>query len=380
MQTESLGRASQDMADSLRRKILSNELASGQFLPSVRALCGRHGLALATVGKALRSLKDEGMIVAEPRRGYRVASRDRFGTKYAPLACVMDIAGEQTHWPTFVQSMVSMSQAQALRYNRSLLVVNAYGQPSAEVLNQLRAARVGGVLLDSENPALLGALADSGIPTVLCERWQLGTPFDSVVQDDFGGGMLAAKYLTDQGHDRIGWLGWKRAGGIPRIAARFGGVLAGLAQAGLPLRPEWYVDLPDNNPTAAEVDQVTRQFLSRPDRPTAILALWGDASQSLARVAKELGLVPGRDFDLVAWTSEEAFEETHRNWFSGGYLPPAMTWSVAELAKVAVSRLEDRLVTRDLPPLTIRIPVGLRVSHAESRGSREQTVATNKQR
>jgi LacI family transcriptional regulator len=365
MTSETLGRSSQEVADLLRRKIATREFGSGRFLPSIRVLCGKHHVALATVGKALRCLRDEGLIVAEPRRGYRVASPERALSRHAPLACVVDTEGAKNRWPGFLQSLVSMSETQALRHSRALLVINAHDRNPADILDQLKAAGVCGVLLDSTEPELARRLALAAIPTVLCETWEPGTPFDAVVQDDFGGAMQAAAYLARQGHERIGWLGAPVAGGFARAVERFGGAVAGLAQAGLTLRPEWRVEIPLGDPPAA--DRGARRLLSRSKRPTGILALWRDASQALARVARERALIPGRDFELVAWCAEESYEHAHRLPFAEWSVPPAMTWSVAELAKVAVARLEERMATPDLPPLTLRIPVRVRLPRAHTK-------------
>jgi len=60
------------VADELRRRITSGELAAGDRLPSGRELADRHGIALATAQSALRRLRDEGLATPSPR-GYHVA-------------------------------------------------------------------------------------------------------------------------------------------------------------------------------------------------------------------------------------------------------------------------------------------------------------------
>jgi len=41
-------------------------------------------------------------------------------------------------------------------------------------------------------------------------------------------------------------------------------------------------------------------------------------------------------------------------------VPPAVTWSVATMAEIAVARLEERRTRRDLPTIHLRIPTRLR--------------------
>jgi DNA-binding LacI/PurR family transcriptional regulator len=356
---QSLGRSSRSLADVVRERIVTGELESGKYLPSIRELCAQHSLAPVTVSRALASLKGEGLLVAEPRRGYRVATPEDGAQAHAPLACVLSVGEQQSQWGVLVQNLVGFSQAQAMRRFRPLLVVNARDRAPADIVEQLRAGRICGTLVDASDPLLLAALTAAGFPVVMCEAWRPGLSCDVVVQDGFGGAMLAVEYLIARGHRRIGWLGAVTESGEPMIAERLGGALAGLARAGLTLPAAWRVDVPFDDPPAA--DEAARRLLSLPERPTAILTLWGHVSQAMARVAREMGMVIGRDVEIVAWCSEEAYDHSHRLPFAGDPLPPAMTWSVAELVDVAVSRLEHRLIARHLPPLAIRIPVSLRL-------------------
>ncbi|SDM60502.1 GntR family transcriptional regulator [Allokutzneria albata] len=58
----------------LRRRIAEGELAPGDRVPSTRQIAIRWGVALATATKALTALKQEGLIIAEPRVGSVVAA------------------------------------------------------------------------------------------------------------------------------------------------------------------------------------------------------------------------------------------------------------------------------------------------------------------
>ncbi|HUZ35882.1 MAG TPA: winged helix-turn-helix domain-containing protein [Streptosporangiaceae bacterium] len=66
---------SRQLADLLRAKIESGELAPGTPIPSIVALATEHQVATNTVQKALRILKDEGLITSVPGYGTFVAER-----------------------------------------------------------------------------------------------------------------------------------------------------------------------------------------------------------------------------------------------------------------------------------------------------------------
>lgn len=63
------------LADLLREAIDSGALAEGRPLPSESALMGEHGVSRDTVRKAVRLLRDEGLVVTVQGKGSYVATR-----------------------------------------------------------------------------------------------------------------------------------------------------------------------------------------------------------------------------------------------------------------------------------------------------------------
>lgn len=64
------------IADDLRRRIGSGELAPGEMIPSELALVEQHGVSRGTVRSALALLVDDGLIELIPGQGRRVVSDD----------------------------------------------------------------------------------------------------------------------------------------------------------------------------------------------------------------------------------------------------------------------------------------------------------------
>lgn len=63
----------QQLAEILRARITSGELAPGDRIPSVLSLAQEHDLAAGTVRKALKQLQDEGLVVSRVGWGTFVA-------------------------------------------------------------------------------------------------------------------------------------------------------------------------------------------------------------------------------------------------------------------------------------------------------------------
>jgi GntR family transcriptional regulator len=57
------------IADILRGKITSGEIGPGQAIPTIPYMVQEYGVADQTVKKAVRVLKDEGLVVSVPGKG-----------------------------------------------------------------------------------------------------------------------------------------------------------------------------------------------------------------------------------------------------------------------------------------------------------------------
>jgi LacI family transcriptional regulator len=176
---------------------------------------------------------------------------------------------------------------------------------------------------------------------------------DVIVQDDYQAGMLAAEHLISRGHRRIAWIGPTVRTG--HSLARLAGASAALWRSGLEMSPDLKVETND-----ATVVPRTRELLSRPDRPAAVLVLWRDVAVRVAAVARELGLAPGRDFEMVSLCVAEQYQRDYRPAF-GAWVPPAVTWSTRTMADMAISRLAERRSHPEMEVVRILMPVRLRL-------------------
>jgi GntR family transcriptional regulator len=65
------------LAEILRERIKSGQIAPDEPLPSITFLVQETGLAVGTVRKAVKVLSDEGLVVTVPGRGSYVTRRPR---------------------------------------------------------------------------------------------------------------------------------------------------------------------------------------------------------------------------------------------------------------------------------------------------------------
>jgi LacI family transcriptional regulator len=349
---ETTGRVAGQLAAAIREDIAAGRVLAGAYLPTERELAAEHGLAVMTVRRALRALQSEGLVRVVPRRGCRVLAAANDPLKGCPLAHVHAYPADEQLDGVSTRINVTIQESVARR-GWSTLVVHVGDRSAEEVVEQLRASRAWGVVLEAVDPELLGLLKATGMPVLMVNAWREGAEFDAVLQDNYQGGFLAAQHLIDSGHTEIGWLGDIAESNFSR--ERIGGALAALASAGLQMPPQFQADA-----SIRDLDERALEFLGRPRRPRAVLALWTDTVIALAGAAERLGLAFGRDIDVVGWAIEEYYESySHR--FPGGKLPAMITWRVADLGRAAAARLAERRADPELPFMRINVSTRLRV-------------------
>ncbi|MHC4914762.1 MAG: GntR family transcriptional regulator [Planctomycetota bacterium] len=356
-----LGRAATKVAEEVRGGIADGRYASGAFLPPVRALKAALAVNYNTVRRALKALEAEGVIAAEPRHGYRVLGRAHDPERGCPFAYVSWRDREGAEWDRFHQVLMSGLESAAGEKGWGVLSLGSRSSNYAEVVEQLKAAKAWGAILETSKPEFLELIERAGIPAVMVDEWREDLNYDSILQDNYRGGYLAGKELVEAGCKRIAWLG--PVGRNAHSRERFGGAAAALAAAGQVIPPErcfdaWREAEEGSRPGGQDWLAETRRMLSSPQRPDGVLALWTALSVDVKTVADELGLKVGRDFRTVGWSVQETYGE-FASAFAGGDVPPAVVWSVKTMAEISVKRLAERRSDRTTPPLRINVPTRL---------------------
>lgn len=356
------GTAAVKLATDLKQRIAAGRVEPGGFLPSVRQLTKSEGLAHKTVYRALRFLVAEGLVAPEPGRGYRVLARANDPDLGCPIAFVLSqehfIEGSDLLYDRLRQELEK--QARQRGWN-VMTVLTTRGEERA-LFERLREIRTWGVIVDSIYSDLLKEAVASGLAIVAVDTCSEEIPLDYVNQDDFSGGWLAAEYLAERGHERIGWIGSCYPTAHSR--ARYGGAVAALSERGLRFKVER--QLPIDSPNVAPE---LAKLLSAKHRPTGLFAPWQPLASAVGHATRQLGLKLGKDLDLVGWCAEEVFEDSFKPAFAGQAVPPAVVWSVATMAEAVVNRLAERRDNKDLSCIRLNIPARLRLPGSKAGGT-----------
>ncbi|PCJ57659.1 MAG: hypothetical protein COA79_15550 [Planctomycetota bacterium] len=339
----------------LRTMIFSGDLVVGELLPSVRELSIEYKLAPKTVNRAMKSLESEGLISIEPRIGSRVLSTTNNSIKGRPVAFILD-SNELTIDSPLHFALRSLLEKKLAEKSCPVLCIFSLKMSIDEIVEQLKMARVWGVILDTVNLDLLKRIKEIGIPAVMMDAWVEDAPFDVVLQDNYQGGYKAADYLIKKGFKNIAWLGPIKQSAISR--ERFGGASSALASNGSCLQPNMCYECHPYHAT-----DTVKKLLTKKNRPDAIISMWHETSITVARVAKELNIKIGTDIHMIGWTTEDRYE-LFSNAFKPNEIPPTIIWQPEDMAVATISRLTEHSNNKDLP--TQRILMGTKIKHPKN--------------
>ena len=349
------------VARELRVAIAAGTYGRGDYLPPLRQVAETYGVAYLTAARALKTLEREGLVAAEPRKGYRVL---RSGAKPGSPRALFGLLSssdptDASMWNETHKALLTGFQCAAGRHGLGILAMRTGGQSPRELAQAILEAELVGVAIDTDRPNYIEALRAAEIPVVLVDAFTYDVAVDGVVQDNFRGGFLAGEYLAKRGHREAAWFGLSLE--TIHSQERQGGAMVGLRSGGARLAPDFEIRVPEiasGIPTDESL-QAARAFLSARGRPRAVLALWQSCASALLTAADELRLTPGQDFDLITWGIEENRQGLYGQRFGHGHLPPMVCWSAIRMAELALSRLVAPPDAAGRLPVRISVPMRL---------------------
>ena len=347
------GRNSTEILAEMRSRIVSGAARPGSFLPTVRQLGLEYGVSRGTAWRALKALAAEGLVISQPRHGYRVLGSSTGPGQGLSLAYVLSRSKVASGWNAYYSSLGrAIEKAAAKRGWKTLKIITDTGRED-DLFKQLASTRAWGLILDSADETLFKRTREFNLPAVLLDIWNPGSGFDAVVQDCFNGARLAVRELLKRGCRRIAWFGPIE----PDYQGhhRFGGAAFALAEEELQ-----FSDVHRLDHGVQDILARARALLESPERADGILTLSRRALQAVYTTALLLGLKVGKDFQLIGWSASEIYDEFYGAIFGNSPAPPVVVWSARQMAEQAVARLVERWANPAMTEATITVPTGMR--------------------
>jgi GntR family transcriptional regulator of arabinose operon len=290
--------------DRLARDIASGKYAPGQKLPSEAALVRQFGASRITVGRAVRELKEQGLVQRIAGSGTYVRSRPTKDS-VALFGLLIPDLGETEIFEPICQGMAGAPQASqhGLLWGRTDSDPATKEEQAMSLCRQFVERRVSGVFFapleltptkDETNQAIVTALDKAQIPIILLDRCILRFPersrYDLVGINNRRAGYLATEHLVKIGSRRLLFIADLSVSST--VEARIVGFREALLSHGLPVEPHSVQCL-------ASIANGALKEMLEDLRPEAFVCVNDRTAGRLMQGLIALGYQVPRDFKMV---------------------------------------------------------------------------------
>ncbi len=255
-------------------------------------------------------------------------------------------------------------------------VILQHDHPVNSPLPERLCNKPNGIMMASPYPpALVKQVASAAdCPMVLIDNLIPGSPYDTIMNDDFGGAYQATQYLLNLGHRYIFMImGQLKKPGVspsipPSVADRYRGYTAAMLDGGYTPFPA--IDLPltydQTGPDRKDLPQWLSNLLSRSPRPTALFCNIDFYAAHIISALNMIGYRVPDDISVMGFDDLDISQMIH---------PQLTTVQVnrSGMSQAAVERLVARMNGDDRPPMIIH--VGARLIVRESTAPVPRTVS-----
>jgi GntR family transcriptional regulator of arabinose operon len=281
----------------------SGTFKPGDLLPSEGELCDLLSVGRNSVRTALNNLAHAGVVDTKKGVGTFCVGLRQNGTMTVGF---VSLYSQEYIFPRIVQGCNN-----ALSKNGYHLVLAESAEDTKverDVLMKLWNRKVDGIILqpayngrDAMNLDVLREIQRSGIPIVLIDNHYPGQQFNAVVMNDRAGGRMAASYLWQRGHRRIGIVYHQNY--YPKVL-RMEGAREFLREADK-VDEDWVIGYVRKKTPGEIREQISEVFATAAAQgrpfPTALVCTNDQEAIELIRVAREYKLELPQDLSVVSF-------------------------------------------------------------------------------
>jgi len=290
----------------IRENIASGRFLPGDKLPSESRLCEQFGISRNSVRQAINNLVHAGWLESKKGIGTFCLLTNRNLTTNIGFVCY--------YTSSYIFPRIIHGCDRVLYRTGFHLLLNQSEydlDKERSILQSLKKKGVDGIIIEPiysgsepSNRELLLELQSQGIPVILIDNYFPGADFSFIALDDRRGGQIAASYLWEKGHRKIGVL--YKENYFPSIQ-RKEGVLSFLQERGAEPRADWIVGLRGQDPTGGAY-RAGKTFFERVEElPSAFVCSsdakslqWIQAAEERSiRVPEQLSIISFDNFDLA---------------------------------------------------------------------------------
>lgn len=299
--------ASRRLAEILRQRLTSGQLAPGDQLPTQRALMRQFGVGYSVANRAMEILAREGLIDRQQGHGTFV-SESASGAPAASRLGAIALVLSHSRW-SFYSSLFQGMDTAAGSLQYQTIVCDTDNDPGrqAMILMQLIDKRVAGIaIVPTSQPETAGyqirLCQEMGVPVVLLHRQvrDVSAPLISLPFEDIG--YRIGKALVDRGHRQVAWVFDERYEATDRYEAGLRRALDGSAEAcDLQIHTSGRRTIPINAEHEAFLGNMLDGILRKRSmqRPTAIVAIAEDDAEWIYMRLMKMGVCVPDEISLI---------------------------------------------------------------------------------
>ena len=258
----------------------------------------------STVSKALKGLPEIKAAtrerIQEVARQYHYQPNANVQTIQTGRSRTIGIAYNNFHDPFAGAIMAGIHRKlHTCGYDSMVICWDMIVADASEVFSRFARRRADGLLVfpmaQLPTPFYINELRNFHSPVILLDQTWPDNEFSFVGSDNRTGAGLAVRHLVERGITAIGMIG---SFGISSGRERYEGFCAALQDCGLPIRPEWQVDVS----TCLEHGYLAiRRLLEQPDRPLGLVCFNDYLAFEAQAAAADLGLTIPDDLSLIGF-------------------------------------------------------------------------------
>ncbi len=285
-----------EIAETIRRRILSGEFDAMSLLPSERILSEQLSTGRGVVRNALKALQQEGLVQLIPGRGAslcRSALKPRFERF---IVCFPDHPHLSSRAYETLGLLSGICVAAAANYSEAVVSFSHAENLAQNLISRYRSGDIQGVLFIESpgSPEIISELLHAGVPCVVANE-ENGMPWTSSRMDFRMIGRTAGFRLATAGHRTFGAIsGPLRHFMFKEILAGFRGALA---EEELAVSPAHVLEFSYKDEDYARL----LDLLKSPDRPNAFFVIRDHRAQFFYQACDELGLKIPDDISIISY-------------------------------------------------------------------------------
>jgi DNA-binding LacI/PurR family transcriptional regulator len=283
-----------------------NESYERRRKPSVKQISELTGFSPAAVSLALNQ---KGTLSEDTRniilKAYREMDRsDTPADAKSLLRLLIEEPASSTVTDPYVSEIIMAIEEECA--SAGYEVILTYVRPNADVNKWVEG--VAGLLLlggGQITDSMITQLQDAGIPCILVDNYIHYGALPSIQPDHYEAGYMATEYLIGLGHTKIGFISGPSR--YKTLVDRFAGYCSAMIKHGIQLNVNYI---------ASHVDQLhikgyreMKALMELADPPTAVFAVSDKSALGAVAALKEMGMVQGRDVDLMGCDNIPALRE-----------------------------------------------------------------------